>query len=141
MNGGAKSMANRRVLTDTVVLQNYIGEVNDEAAYQETTLVNCYFPTNEGADLNIQGKKANDSGRLYVFDKCTIAKAQDGTIRTYMPYEQWWKLADKRPYWTLSDKGSDYMKKLGSNTRLRVVGFSHKKAGTRRMWHFEVDGR
>lgn len=57
-------MANRRVLTDTVVLQNYIGEVNDEAAYQETTLVNCYFPTNEGADLNIQGKKANDSGTV-----------------------------------------------------------------------------
>lgn len=134
-------MARFRMLNDTVVLYNYIGEVDDEAAYQETTLSYCYCPLNEGADLNLQGKKANDSARLYIFDANTVATAADGTKRTFLPHDEWITSDCKGSYWTLSDKGDDYFKKAGAKTRLRVVGFSHKKAGSRRMWHFEVDGR
>lgn len=134
-------MASLRILKDTVVLYNYIGEINDEATYQETVLTRCYCPLNEGADLNIQGKKANDSARLYLFDGKTLAAGNDGRIRTYLPYDEWKNAADKSSYWTLSDKGTDYFKKSVGNTKLRIIGFSHKKAGTRRMWHFEVDGR
>lgn len=134
-------MASLRMLTDTVVLYNYIGEVHDKATYQETILTRCYCPLDEGADLNIQGKKPNDSARLYLFDFRTIAKASDGTPRIYLPYSQWKPASNKSAYWTLSDKGTDYFLKSGSSTKLRIVGFSHKKAGTRRMWHFEVDGQ
>lgn len=134
-------MASLRLLVDTVVLYNYIGEVNDEATYQETIFKRCYCPLNEGADLNMQGKKANDSARLYLFDGKTIAVGTDGTERKYLPYSQWKDAEDKTAYWTLSDKGTDYFKKSVGNTKLRIVGFSRKKTGTRRMWHFEVDGR
>ena len=134
-------MASLKMLTDTVVLYNYIGEINDEAAYQETVFARCYCQLNEGADLNMQGKKANDSAKLFIFDAKTIAVASDGSIRTYLPYSEWINAPDKTRHWTLSDKGTDYIQKSGGNSRLRVVGFSRKKAGTRRMWHFEVDGR
>ncbi len=134
-------MASLRMLKDTVVLYNYIGEVNDRATYQETVLTRCYCPLNEGADLNLQGKKANDSARLYLFDSKTLATAPDGTVRSYLLYSQWREVTDKTPYWTLSDKGTDYFKKSVGSTKLRIIGFSHKQAGTRRMWHFEVDGQ
>lgn len=134
-------MASLRLLVDTVVLYNYVGEVNDEATYQETVFKRCYCPLNEGADLNMQGKKAKDSARLYLFDSKTIAVSTDGMERTYIPYSEWLKVSDKTPYWTLSDKGTDYFKKSVGSTKLRIVGFSHKQAGTRRMWHFEVDGQ
>ena len=136
-------MANPRMLKDTVTLYNYVGEVNDEAYYQDTILTNCYCPLNEGADLNLQGKKANDSARLYIFDANTIASGADGEERTFLPYETWKALtaSEKSSYWTLSDKGTDYFRKSGSNIRLRIIGFCHKKAGRKRMWHYEVDGR
>ena len=134
-------MAGLRMLNDDVTLYNYVGEIDDEATYQETTLRNCYCPLNEGADLNLQGRKANDSARLYIFDANTVAVAADGTERTFLPYNEWEALADRSAYWTLSDKGEDYFQKSGSSRRLRIRGFSHKKAGRRRMWHFEVDGR
>lgn len=134
-------MANLRMLNDTVILYNYIGEINDVATFQETTLSHCYCTMNEGADLNMQGKKANDSARLYIFDANTVATAADGTMRTFLPYADWIKSENKDLYWTLSDKGEDYFKKAGTDNGFRIVGFSHKKAGTRRMWHFEVNGR
>ena len=134
-------MASRRILRDTVSLFNYVGEVNGDATYQETILTVCYCPLNEGADLNMQGRKANDSARLYTFDRQTVATSVSGAKRTYLPHEQWEKEDDKSPYWTLSDEGQDYFKKQGAERQLRVVGFSHKVNGTPRMWHFEVDGR
>ena len=134
-------MASRRMLIDTVVLMNFIGEVDDVAAFQETTLLNCYCPLNEGADLNIQGKKANDSGRLYIFDEKTVALSDNGEPRSFLPYDQWKSLDDKSKYWTISDKGTDYFRKNGSSLKLRITGFAHKKAGSKRMWHYEVDGR
>lgn len=134
-------MASRRMLIDTAVLMNYVGEVDDVATYQETTLLHCYCPVNEGADLNMQGKKANDSGRLYIFDEKTVALSEDGTARSFMAYDQWKSLDDKSQHWTISDKGTDYFKKVGSSLKLRITGFAHKKAGSRRMWHYEVDGR
>lgn len=134
-------MARGRMINDTVVLYNYIGEVDDEATFQETVLEHCCCPLNEGADLNIQGKKANDSARLYIFDANTTAVSNSGTKRAYLPYAEWLKADDKDRYWTLSDKGTDYFKKVGSDTRLRIVGYSRKHTGSKRMWHFEVDGR
>lgn len=135
------TVASLKMLPDTVVLYNYIGEVNDEATYQETVLTRCYCPLNEGADLNLQGKKANNSARLYIFDAKTVARSSEGTARTFLPYHQWKDAADKSAYWTLSDKGTDYILKQGGNTKLRVIGFAHKKNGSRRMWHYEVDAQ
>ena len=134
-------MASNRMLPDVVTLFNYVGEINDKAVYQETTLKHCYCPLNEGADLNRQGKKGKNSARLYIFDRRTIALDELGTKRSYMPYERWKDLDNKSAYWTLSDKGNDYFKKSSSNNRLRIEGFSHKVAGSPRMWHFEVDGK
>ena len=131
-------MASRKILPDVVTLINYAGEVNDEAVYQETILTYCYCPTTEGADLNMQGKKAKKSGILYIFDEKTIAKAADGSIRTYKPYDEWVNLDDKSPYWTVGDLGLDYFEKAGS--RFRITGYAHKVNGTRRMHHFEVKG-
>lgn len=133
-------MASRRILPDTVVLYNYAGEVNDEAVFQETILTHCYCPINEGADLNMQGRKANNSGSLYIFDAITTAKGSDGSIRTYLPYREWIELDDKSRFWTISDLGYDYFVKHGSEAKLRITGFSHKVNGTRRMHHFEVNG-
>lgn len=134
-------MASKRMLIDTVILMNYIGEVNDEASYQETVLKFCYCYTNEGADLNAQGRKSNDSGKLYIFDDRTVALAEDGSQRTYIPYSEWRKLDDKSKHWTISDCGTDYYRKAGSDCRLKITGFARKAVGTRRMWHFEVNGK
>ena len=134
-------MTNRRILNDVVTLYNYVGEINDEASYQETIINRCYCPLNEGADLNKQGKKASDSAKLYIFDVGSVAVTADGTERSYLSYDEWSKLIDKSAYWTLSDKGNDYYLKDGASNKLRVVAFSRKKAGSKRMWHFEVDGR
>lgn len=134
-------MASRRLLIDAVVLSNYVGEFNDVAAYQKTVLKRCYCTMNVGASPNTQGKKANDSGRLYIFDANTIAVSPEGDMRRYVPYKQWLELEDKSAYWTLSDAGTDYFQKEGCSQRLKITGFSHKKAGSKRMWHYEVDGK
>ena len=134
-------MASLRMLTDTAVLYNYVGEVNDEATYQETVFRRCYCPVNEGAGLISQGRKPRNSGKLYLFDSKTIAVSRTGVVRTYLPYDQWKKTANKNLYWTLSDEGTDYFEKTGSSVKLLVASFSRKKAGTRRMWHFEVSGQ
>lgn len=130
-------MASKRILTDIVTLLNYIGEINDEATYQETTITQCYCPTNEGVSINSQGSKANDSSKLYIFDGQSVASSPDGSIRTYLPYEQWVLLEDKSHYWTLNE--NDYYKK--GNNEYKITSFSHKKVGSRRMWHFEVIGK
>lgn len=134
-------MDTKRLLTDTVVLKNYIGEVDDVATYQEAKFVNCYCVVDEGADLNMQGHKANNRGQLYIFDEKTVALSVKGSIMTYKPYQEWLKLSDKRRFWTISDKGTDYFHKEGTSQTFRIIGFKHKQTGSKRMWHFEVDGR
>ncbi len=139
-NGGV-NVASRRMLIDTIVLMNYVGEVNDEASYQQTTLKFCYCYMNEGTDINAKGRKANDSAKLYIFDDRTLAYAEDCSLRTYIPYSEWRKLDDKRKYWTISDCGTDYFRKEDSDCKLKITGFARKAEGTRRMWHFEVNGK
>ena len=134
-------MASLKLLNDTVTLFNYIGEVDDRADYQETTLNHCYCILNEGADLNMVGHNGNDSAKLYIFDDSTSAVDGDGEQRTYLPFHLWTEEEDKTPYWTLSDKGTDYLCKQGYDNQLRIIGFTHKKSGSRRMWHYEVDAK
>lgn len=136
---GGIAVGRLNMLTDTVTLFNYIGEINDEAVYQETTLAHCYCPLTEGANTDSHGKKSGDKTRLYIFDDKTVATASDGSPRTYLPYQEWAEATDKSSFWTLSDKGNDYIIKTGSTNRLRVCGFCRKETGSRRMWHFEVD--
>ena len=132
-------MASKRLLIDTVDIYNYAGEVDDEAVYQKTVFKFCYCPLNCGSDNNMQGKKSKNGGRLYIFDENTIALSPEGEKRTYLPYEEWLGCENKTAYWTLSDKETDYLLKAGFSDRLKIKSFSHKTAGSRRMWHFEVD--
>lgn len=134
-------MASRRLLIHTVELYNYMGEIDDVATHQKTILRHCYCPTNEGIGTSNQGKTPKDSARLYVFDYGTIAESEDGVKRSYIPYSEWKELPDKSGYWTLNDAGHDFFRKVDSTIQHKVTSFAHKDAGTRRMWHFEVDGR
>ena len=134
-------MATLRMLPDTVVLANYIGEVKDVATYQITYLKHVYCPDYEGSGVTTPGKRKTDSGMLYIFDMNSVAYDEDGNQRTYQPYDVWKALDDKTPYWTLCNGGRDTFKKEGSRSELTVVGFSHMVAGTSRMWHFEVEGQ
>lgn len=134
-------MASRRFLTDTVLLFNYVGEVNDEATYQETIIKRCYCLTDKGVSLGSQGSKANDNCKLYIFDCHSIALSPDGSVRTYLPYEDWESNDCKSRYWTLSDKGNDYFKKVESDNNFKITSFSKKNVGSHRMWHFEVNGK
>lgn len=133
-------MSIHKMLIDTVELYNYVGEVNDEAAYQKTIFKHCYCPLDEGAALNLQGRVPSDSAKLYLFYVTTTAQDENGNFRSYMPYNEWKELEDKTGYWTLSDKGTDHFIKTGSQKRLRVTSFSMKKTGSMKMWHFEVNG-
>lgn len=137
MQGGIG--VSRRILPDTVVLLNYVGEVDDEAVFQETILTPCYCVVKDGTKRNPNGKSSANSGKLYIFDAETQAKATDGTPRTFVPYETWKDLDNKSAYWTLSDLGFDYFQKEGC-PKLRVTKFSHLVNGSKRMHHFEVDG-
>lgn len=132
-------MASKRLLIDTVVIKNYVGEINDKATYQETVVERCYCPCGFGAGIDNHGKNSTDNGRLYIFDVKSIAKSPEGKRRTYLPYREWLASASKDNHWTISYNGRDYFVK--DNIEYHIVGFSHKKSGTKRMWHFEVDGR
>lgn len=134
-------MANKRILTDSVALFNFVGEINDEAIYQETNITQCYSSTNEGVSINSQGSKANDSSKLYIFDSHSVASSPDGSVRTYLPYDDWILLEEKGQYWTLNDKGTDYFKKVDDNNKFKITSFSRKNIGSQRMRHFEVIGK
>ena len=72
-------MASRRVLPHTVHLFNYIGEVNDEAQFQESVIRFCYCSWNEGSG---SAKAPSDSAKLYVFDANSIIEDAAGNRRT-----------------------------------------------------------
>ena len=131
----------RDILKDTVILHNSLGEIDDEVTYQDTILTRCYCPSSNGMELTNQGKKSNNSAKLYLFDYKTEARSVNGSVRKYLPYDEWLKLDDKSRYWTLSEKGDDFFTIKGSTNWLRIFKFSHKKAGSRRMWHFEVEAK
>ena len=134
-------MASRRVLPDTVVLSNYVGEVNDAATYQETTITHVFCSANEGSAIGNSGRMANDSVSLYIFDRQSVATDSAGNKREYLPYSQWKALADKSGYWTLNDGGRDTFRKVGFEKEYIITGFGNYKVGSPRMWHIEVTGR
>ena len=135
-------MPSKRILRDSVVLYNYIGEVDDVATYEESVISHCYCIVTEGAALNDQGRKGQDSARLFIFDKGTVATSTNGLRKTYLPYKEWEALKDKSAYWTLHDNGRDYFIKSDEGGRkFKVTDFRHKKAGSKRMWHFEVNAK
>ena len=129
------------MLTCTVELSLYIGEYDDEAQHQRVILKNCYCVENKGVGSGNQGKKPADAIKLYIFDCKTIALSEFGATLHYVPYEQWIETTDKSRIWTLSDKGTDYLQIEGSEQKYKITGFLRKKAGRRRMWHFEVNAR
>jgi len=140
-------MASRRMLKHTVVLYNYIGEVNDVATYQVTIIEPCCCPSSMGSSQGVNGV---DSATLYVFDHITKAKSEGGTLRSYIPYDQWLNTEDsaKGNYWTLSDRGTDFFS-IGSVVRspaqdfagkFKVADFQRFDTGSKRMWHWEVRG-
>ena len=131
-------MASRRLLTHTVELFNYIGEIDDEATYQKTILRFCYCPSKRGVDVIGHGKVSQDEAKLYIFDVGTLAESEDGHSRSYLPFHEWEVAEDKTPYWTLNGEGDDFFKVVGAPDKLKITDFSRKSTGTRRMWHFEV---
>lgn len=133
-------MKNHRMLEETVVLYNYIGEVDDRAAYQKTILKHSYCVLNEGTSLGSIGHSTKNTGKLYIFDDKTLAQSEEGRTRSFLPYEQWKYTDDKSGFWTLGDNGNDYFQKVGSDAKLRISGFSRKTTGRKIMWHFEVNG-
>ena len=134
-------MASIRMLPDTVVLSNYIGEVNDVATFQETAISHVYCPVDEGSAIVNTGRRANDSIPLFIFDMRSIATDSHGNKREYLPYSQWKSLENKSNYWTINDSGRDTFKKVGSEKEYTITGFGRYKIGSPRMWHIEVSGR
>lgn len=128
------------MLEETVVLYNYIGEIDDIASYQKTVLKHCYCVMSKGVSLNSMGHAPRNSGRLYIFDEKTLAQSEDGRTRSYLPYDQWIYTNDKSGFWTIGDCGKDYFQKVGTDEKLKISGFSRKMTGRKTMWHFEVDG-
>ncbi len=135
-------MASRRMLPDEVVLANFLGEVDDVATFQFTTLKPVYCYGGQGASVDNTGRRKDDSANLYIFDLQSKAYGEDGGERQYLDYTLWKALPDKSGFWTLYDGGRDYFRKIGLPGReFRVISFQKLKAGTPRMWHFEVIGR
>lgn len=136
-------MATRRILPDTVTVFNYVGEVDDAATYQATTIKHCYCPLSEGVQADNRGKRASDRTTLYIFDSASKAYDLEGNQRTYLPYNHWkdLDLNSKKSFWTIGDTGRDYVLKSGCDEKLYFQSFSHHANGSRRMWHFEVSFR
>lgn len=126
------------MLPHTVHLFNYIGEVNDEAQYQESIIHFCFCMMNEGSG---SAKSPSDSAKLYIFDANSVIESLNGSPRTYVSPDKWKKMCcDRSNHFTISDDGMDYFQK-DDGEQFLIKSVSHKVAGTRRMWHFEVVGK
>lgn len=124
----------------TVRLFNFLGEINDVASYQEAVIKHCYCNVDDGVTSSTAGVTTDDTARLYIFKRDAQITASDGTPMRYLPFDEWNNLANKTGYWTLNPNGKDYFVVKGRTNRLRIKRFSDKEIGSRRMWHFEVDG-
>ena len=130
-------MASRRMLPHTVRLFNYIGEVDDVAEYQESIIRFCYCTWIEGAS---SASSPSDSAKLYVFDANSIVTSPGGTRRTFVPPEEWSDCCGKAMHYTFSDNGNDYFQ-METGEKFLIRHYRHMKAGSKRMWHFEVEGK
>lgn len=141
-------MASRNMLPDTVTLYNYAGEINDVATYEKTIIEHVRCAVTKTTDLDKQGKKVGDFARLYIFDKASSAKSEDGNEKAYMPYDDWLEADNKAAYWTLGD-GEDFFvagrceESIPPNQGnvFRIRSGKHLHAGSRRMWHWHIEGK
>ena len=137
-------MPSPRMLTDTVNLYNYVGEVDDVATYQKAIISRCYCPIHDSSMATGNGTAPNNRSTLYIFDRDSKVTDKDGNPMTYLPSEEWDALEDKAGYWTVRDGPSrDYFVKTGKfpdPRKMPVISQAHLTGGTPRMWHFEVQG-
>lgn len=158
-------MATKRMCQQTVMLYNYVGEVNGRATYVVTYLHNVKCIVYRGASPSSQGRGENDTARLYIFDDILIATNEKGEEVQYKPHEEWSLLENKSGYWTLNHDGDDFFydceeqehtvvgEAVAGNffagqgiaaphhgRKFKVIGFKRLDYGSRRIQHFEVDG-
>jgi len=158
-------MASKRMCPQSVVLYNYVGEVNRRASYAITILHNVRNIVYRGAASSGQGRGEADTSKLYIFDDILFATNEKGEEVQYKPYEEWVKLIDKGKYWTLSPDGDDFYYDIDNDTptisgsatagaaiagegnvstyygkKFKVKGFKRLNVGSPRLAHFEVDG-
>lgn len=134
-------MPRKSMTPHTVHLFNFVGEVKDVATYQEAVIQNCYCNLDDGVTSINSGRTTNDTARLYIFKRDMKVKSPDGAAMKYLPFEKWMELADKTGYWTINPNDRDYFVMDGRTSRLKVKRFADNEVGSRRMWHFEVDGK
>lgn len=134
-------MPSLRMLSDTVTLYNFVGEVDDVATYQKAIISRCYCSEISEIYAAKSGSVPNGQAKLYIFDRGSRVTDSDGNFLSYLPQREWDKLEDKTGYWTLKESPTkDYFIKSGSSERRSVIRFAHLTGGTPRMWHFEVTG-
>lgn len=134
-------MPRRGLKPHTVHLFNFVGEVNDVATYQEAVIKHCYCNLDDGVTQSNAGKTTNDTARLYIFKRDAKIVSASGAAMSYLPFEAWMALEDKSGFWTINPNGKDYFVLEGRTSRLKVQRFADNEVGSRRVWHFEVDGK
>lgn len=157
-------MASKRMCPQSVMLYNYVGEVNRKATYVKTYLHNVKCIVYRGVSTSLQGRGEADTAKLYIFDDILFAANESGKEVQYKPHEEWAKLVDKSGYWTLSPDGDDFFYDMeegeptisgqanagdvfagqGSSPnyygkRFKIKGFKRLDQGNPRLIHFEVD--
>lgn len=137
-------MATKRMCPQTVMLYNYVGEVDDRASYAVTYLHNVKCVSYRGINPTTQGRGEADTAKLYIFDDILYAADTEGNEVQYMVYENWKKLDKKTGYWTLNPDGYDFFYEGDTlphtGPKFKVNGFKRLDQGSRRLVHFEVDG-
>lgn len=138
-------MATKRVCQHSITVFNYMGEDSDgNAMYSAAVLKNVHTHINEGIG---SGDVANDNTRVHIFDDVVESE------KAFLPHDKWVLLSDteKARFWTLCSEGKDYFSldhepvhetMLPSNCSLfRIIVVSRRKIGSRRMWHWRIEGR
>lgn len=158
-------MASKRMCSQTVMLYNYVGEVNRRATYVVTYLHNVKCIVYRGVSPSTQGRGETDTSKLYIFDDVLYAVNEYGEEVQYKPYEEWKLLEDKRGYWTLSHEGDDFYYDCEEHEptvvgeavvgnyfvgqgvaaprygrKYKITGVKRLDYGSPRLVHFEVDG-
>lgn len=133
-------MPSKSILCHTVRLFNYIGEVNDEAVYQEVIIKNCHCSIGDASKAGNSGTKASDSAKLYIFKRDSAVRSPKGVRLKYLPPEKWDKLSEKSRYWTINP-GRDYFIRSDRQERIKVTSVVDREVGNQSMWHYEVSGK